>query len=194
MNIEDEAARDRVQRFWGSPSIASRPVSRRSICSGRSARPDQGAVDHVYQPVDSLPEADQVRDALAICPFVVVSDMARLTDTTPMRMSCSRPWAGAEKDGTVTNSERRISRQRAFLPPPAKHGRIGGRSPNGTPDGLFRLRSCQPVAVFREHAALSAFENHGTRDFDIGAWARPAMPIMQSFAPLHGPSPPAHAR
>ena len=48
--------------------------------------------------------------------------------------------AWGEKDGTVTNSERRISRQRAFLPPPGEAkpdwwiGRPG-RAPHG-----FRLR------------------------------------------------------
>jgi assimilatory nitrate reductase catalytic subunit len=36
--------------------------------------------------------------------------------------------AWGEKDGTVTNSERRISRQRAFLRAPARRGRIGGSS------------------------------------------------------------------
>ena len=77
--------------------------------------------------------------------------------------------AWGEKDGTVTNSERRISRQRAFLPLP------GEAKPDwwivsrgGAAHGLWRGAS--PIAsaadIFREHAALSAFENDGARDFD----------------------------
>ena len=80
--------------------------------------------------------------------------------------------AWGEKDGTVTNSERRISRQRAFLPAPgearpdwwiAERGREAPRLRRG-----LRL-SNPPADIFREHAALSAFENDGSRDFDIGA-------------------------
>jgi len=81
--------------------------------------------------------------------------------------------AWGEKEGTVTNSERCISRQRAFLAPP---GEV-------KPDWLIvsevarRMGYAEAFAyrsaadIFREHAALSSFENDGTRDFDIGALA-----------------------
>ena len=66
-------------------------------------------------PAASMPHAGRVRDALAACPFVVVSDCWP-TDTTRFA-DVVLPAAGwGEKDGTVTNSERCISRQRAFLP------------------------------------------------------------------------------
>jgi assimilatory nitrate reductase catalytic subunit len=79
--------------------------------------------------------------------------------------------AWGEKSGTVTNSERRISRQRAFLPAPGEARpdwwivsevarRLGFSA-------AFNYKSA--ADVFREHAALSAFENDGSRDFDIGA-------------------------
>ncbi len=82
--------------------------------------------------------------------------------------------AWAEKDGTVTNSERRISRQRRFLPLPGE----------AKPDWWIVTQVAQRMGyadefayesaadIFREHAALSAFENNGTRDFDLGALAR----------------------
>ncbi|MCP6768691.1 molybdopterin-dependent oxidoreductase, partial [Klebsiella pneumoniae] len=81
--------------------------------------------------------------------------------------------AWGEKDGTVTNSERRISRQRPFLAPPGE----------AKPDwwivtevarrmGYARAFSYKSAAdIFREHAALSGFENRGTRDFDLGGLA-----------------------
>src|SRR5439155_11582816 len=80
-----------------------------------------------------------------------------------------------EKDGTVTNSERRISRQRAFRAPPGEArpdwwmlAEVARRM--GWP-AAFRYR--RAADIFREHAALSAFENGGAarRLFDIGALA-----------------------
>src|SRR5262249_23861369 len=78
--------------------------------------------------------------------------------------------AWGEKDGTVTNSERCISRQRAFMPAPGEAkpdwwivSQVACRM--GVAEA-FNYRSA--ADVFREHAALSAFENDGTRDFDIG--------------------------
>ncbi len=78
--------------------------------------------------------------------------------------------AWAEKDGTVTNSERGISRQRPFLPPPGEAkqdwwilSEVAKRLGYGQ---AFAWRGV--ADIFREHAALSAFENAGTRDFDIG--------------------------
>ena len=79
--------------------------------------------------------------------------------------------AWGEKSGTVTNSERRISRQRAFLPAPGEArpdwwivSEVAKRLGFGA---AFDFKSA--ADVFREHAALSAFENAGNRDFDIGA-------------------------
>jgi assimilatory nitrate reductase catalytic subunit len=80
---------------------------------------------------------------------------------------CLLTWP--EKDGTVTNSERCISRQRAALPPP------GMAKPDwwiicevakrlGFADAFSYASAAE---IFREHAALSAFENDGQRDFDI---------------------------
>jgi assimilatory nitrate reductase catalytic subunit len=119
----------------------------------------------------SLPDANRVRAALARCEFVVVSDCVRDTDTT-RAAHVLLPAAGwGEKDGTVTNSERRISRQRAFLPLPGE----------AKPDWWIVAEVARrmgfaaafPYAgaadVFREHARLSAFENDGARDFDLGA-------------------------
>ena len=63
-------------------------------------------------PVDSLPDADRVREALACCPSVVVSDVVGGSDSGAIADVLLPSAAWREKDGTVTNSERRISRQR----------------------------------------------------------------------------------
>ena len=71
-------------------------------------------------PVVSMPDADRVRGALERCELVVVSDCVRETDTTACAHVLLPAAAWGEKDGTVTNSERRISRQRPFLPEPGE--------------------------------------------------------------------------
>ncbi len=169
-----DAAVERVGRFWGSTRMARRPGLKAVDLFAAMRRGEIKAVwIMATNPVDSMPEADAVRAALAACPFVVVSDMNRATDT--MEMAHVRlPAAGwGEKDGTVTNSERRISRQRAFLPLPgqarpdwwilAEVARRLGYGP------AFDFAG--PAEIFAEHVALSRFENGGSRDFDLSGLA-----------------------
>lgn len=80
-------------------------------------------------PVVSLPDNHAVSQALAACPLVIVSDVAAQTDTGHFAHIRFPALAWGEKNGTVTNSERRISRQRSFLPPPGRRKRTGGSSP-----------------------------------------------------------------
>ncbi len=70
-------------------------------------------------PAVSLAGSHAVCQALAGCPLVIVSEVMNDTDTSRFAHIRFRRWPG-EKDGTVTNSERRISRQRAFLPAPGE--------------------------------------------------------------------------
>ena len=99
--------------------------------------------------------------------------------------------AWGEKYGTVTNSERRISRQRAFLPLPGEAkpdwwivGEVARRLGFGA---AFDFKSA--ADVFREHAALSAFENNGSRDFDIGALKSLSDEAFDELAPVQWPMP-----
>ncbi|MFK5065626.1 molybdopterin-dependent oxidoreductase, partial [Klebsiella pneumoniae] len=77
-----------------------------------------------------------------------------------------------EKDGTVTNSERRISRQRPFLSAPGE-ARADWRiiCDVAIRMGYAGFDYASAAEVFREHAELSGFENDGRRDFDISALA-----------------------
>ncbi|MDR3375000.1 MAG: molybdopterin dinucleotide binding domain-containing protein, partial [Ancalomicrobiaceae bacterium] len=142
-------------------------------------------------PVDSLPEADSVRQALEACPFVVVSDVVRATDRTVHAHVLLPAAAWGEKSGTVTNSERRISRQRAFLEPPGEAqpdwwivAEVARRM--GHAEG-FDFAS--PAAVFREHAALSGFRNDGSvRAFDIGLHADISEADYEALRPFQWPA------
>ena len=69
-------------------------------------------------PAVSMPDAGFVRAALARCETLVVSEAIADTDTARFAHLRLPALAWGEKDGTVTNSDRTISRQRALLPAP----------------------------------------------------------------------------
>jgi assimilatory nitrate reductase catalytic subunit len=169
MDFTPEAI-ERVGRFWGSERVAKTPGLKAVDLFAAMARGEIKAVwIMATNPVDSMPEADLVRQALAQCPFVVVSDILAQTDTGVVA-HVRLPAAGwGEKDGTVTNSERRISRQRPFLALPGEArpdwwiiSQVANRMGFGAAFNFAR-----PEQIFAEHVALSRFENAGTRDFDL---------------------------
>ncbi|MCP5124445.1 MAG: molybdopterin-dependent oxidoreductase [Gammaproteobacteria bacterium] len=184
---------ERVQRFWQAPVIAHRPGLKavelfQAVADGRiKALWIMGT-----NPVVSLPDADSAREALQCCPLVVVSDAVADTDTVRLAHIKLPALTWGEKEGTVTNSERRISRQRVFLPPPGEAQpdwwavtQVARRLGFGA---LFPFES--PAAIFREHAALSGFENEvGHRDFDISALAELADADYDALQPVQWPLP-----
>jgi assimilatory nitrate reductase catalytic subunit len=191
MSFADPADVDRVRRFWQAPRMATRPGLKAVDLFDAVL---DGKVKALWilstNPAVSMPRAERVRAALAACPFVVVSDCWP-TDTVRFA-DIVLPAAGwGEKDGTVTNSERCISRQRAMRPPPgearadwwmlAELGRRLGWA------GEFAYE--RPAEIFREHAALSAFENQGPkrRVFDIGALAELSDAGYEALSPVRWP-------
>jgi assimilatory nitrate reductase catalytic subunit len=181
---------NRVQRFWDSPVIADKP-GLKAVDLFKAI--GEGTVKAVWimatNPVVSMPDADAVRKALAGCELVVVSDIMRDTDTTRLAHILLPATGWGEKDGTVTNSERCISRQRGILPIPgeAQHDwwivtEVARRM------GFAEAFPYQcPADIFREHAALSGFENAGRRAFDIGAMAHISNEDYNSLAPIQWP-------
>ncbi|WDZ76905.1 molybdopterin-dependent oxidoreductase [Ensifer adhaerens] len=192
MDIEKAGHRDQVRRFWGAPSIASKAGLKavdmfRAVADGRI----KAIWIMATNPVVSMPDADAVAAALKACPFVVVSDVLRETDTTRYAHVLLPSLGWGEKDGTVTNSERRISRQRGFLASPGKAcadwwqlKEVARRMGYA---GAFAFTS--PAEIFAEHAGLSAFENSGRRDFDIGAHAEIDAATYDALAPFQWPQP-----
>jgi assimilatory nitrate reductase catalytic subunit len=189
--LEDPAQRDSVRRFWQAPDLATRPGLKAvdlfdAVQDGRI----KALWIVATNPAVSLPRADRVRAALAACPFVVVSDCWP-TDTTGLAHVVLPAAAWGEKDGTVTNSERRISRQRPFRPAPGEarpdwwqFAEVGRRM--GWPDA-FAWQT--PAAVFREHAALSGFENDSRYLFDISALADISDAEYEVLEPVRWPLP-----
>lgn len=162
---------DRVRRFWKSPGMATRE-GLKAIQMFEAI--GQGQVRALWvmgtNPAVSLPDADAARRAMAALDLFVVSENVLSNDTVNSGAHVVLPaLAWGEKSGTVTNSERRISRQRPFLPAPGEArpdwwivGEVAKRLGFGE---AFAYTS--PADIFREHAALSGFENDGRRSFDI---------------------------
>ncbi|MES2069040.1 MAG: molybdopterin-dependent oxidoreductase [Pseudomonadota bacterium] len=161
MELDQPLHRQTVQTFWDSPAIADKPGLKAVELFQAIER---GQVKAVWimatNPVVSLPDANQVQRALSKCELVVISDIMEKTDTNAYADVLLPALGWGEKDGTVTNSERRISRQRAFLSAPgearadwqimcdlAKRMGYAGFDFTGVHE------------VFDEHARLSAFRN-----------------------------------
>jgi assimilatory nitrate reductase catalytic subunit len=182
---------DRVARFWKSTNVA-RNEGLKAIQMFDAI--ERGEIKALWvmatNPSVSLPRARAVREALQKLELFVVSDNTISNDTINAGVQTLLPAsAWGEKDGTVTNSERRISRQRAFLKAPAEAKpdwwivtQVARRM--GYADA-FKYESA--TDVFREHAALSAFENQGTRDFDIGGLANFDDDAFNALGPVQWP-------
>jgi len=142
-------------------------------------------------PVDSMPNANKVSEALEKCPLVIVSDVKNNNDTIAYAHIKLPSLAWAEKSGTVTNSERRISRQRPFMPAPGEAKADWWQMAKvGEKLGFTEAFSWQNASeVFTEYAAMSAYENNGSRDFDIGAWADASEEDYDTLKPFQWPQP-----
>ena len=183
---------DRVRRFWKAPHIATHEGLKAVQMFEAIARGDIKALWVIgTNPAVSLPDADAARAALKKLELFVISENVRSNDTVKSGAHVLLPaQAWGEKSGTVTNSERRISRQRAFLTPPGETrpdwwivGEVGKRLGFGA---AFEFNSA--ADMFREHAGLSAFENDGGRDFDIGALKSLSDETFEAMAPVLWPT------
>lgn len=167
--------RAELEVLWGLPAqhLSAQP--------GLSAVPlfealRSGRVKAVWiactNPVHSMPDIGRVREALQQADYVIVQEAFERTDTTPYADALLPAATWGEKEGTVTNSERRISRVRAAVPAPGRARpdwwiatevarRLEARlAPPGTAP-MFGFDG--PEAIFDEHRRLTE-----GRDLDIG--------------------------
>ena len=190
MDIHNPQHHDIVSRFWKTDNLATEQGAK-AVDLFRDV--ESGKIKAVWvmatNPVVSLPDADQVKNALEKCELVIVSDCEANTDTTEHADVLLPAQGWSEKDGTVTNSERRISHQRGFLTPvgeaKADWWIISEVAKRMGFAEAFPYQSA--VEVFREHAALSAFENEGQRDFDIGLMADISEQDYEQLEPIQWP-------
>ena len=164
--------RAEVARLWGVPSVPEKPGKTAVEMFDAIA---SGEIKMVWiactNPAQSLPDAMAARRALERAEFVVVQENFRDTDTCAYADLLLPATGWAEKEGTVTNSERRISRVRAAVPAPGetRHDweiaaefarRLAARLGNNDGARLFPYRAAEEV--FDEHRATTA-----GRDLDI---------------------------
>ena len=181
---------DKVQRFWKAPNMA--PGAGLTIIETIKAAA-QGKIKALWvigtNPAVSLPQSSDARAAFKKLDLFVVSENVASNDTINCGAHVLLPGtAWGEKDGTVTNSERRISRQRAFLPAPGEAKQdwwaiceVAKRL------GFSGFDYKNSAEIFAEHAALSAFENEGTRDFDLGGLAMMDGAAYDGMKPVQWP-------
>ncbi|MDX2259911.1 MAG: molybdopterin-dependent oxidoreductase, partial [Hyphomicrobiaceae bacterium] len=192
MDLDNSEHRGIVRTFWGAPALAERPGLKavdlfEAVGDGRI----KALWIMATNPVVSMPDADRVKAAIAACPFVAVSDVTKATDTAALAHVLLPATAWGEKNGTVTNSERVISRQRAFVPAP------GEARPDWwqIAEVARRLGFAEhfdyagPAAIFAEYAALTGADNAGRRDLDISVHAGIDSASYDRLEPFQWPQP-----
>jgi assimilatory nitrate reductase catalytic subunit len=190
MELENPVHHDLVSRFWQTDCLADTSGVKAvdmfdDIASGKI----KAIWVMATNPVVTLPNADQVRKAIETCELVIVSECEWNTGTVARADILLPALAWGEKCGTVTNSERRISHQRNFLPHPGEAeedwwivSQVAQRM--GYADAFTYQSSAD---IFREYAALSGFENNGTRHFDISGLANITRQDYDELKPIQWP-------
>jgi assimilatory nitrate reductase catalytic subunit len=172
MDIENADHRDAVQEFWAAPRIATKPGLKavnlfEAVGDGRI----KALWIMATNPAVSMPDSNFIAQALQACPFVVVSDVTANTETARYAHMLLPAQGWGEKDGTVTNSERRISRQRRFAEP-AGEARADWKMMADVAKamGFGGFDYASPAEIFAEHARLTAIANEGARKLDLTDW------------------------
>jgi assimilatory nitrate reductase catalytic subunit len=177
-DLGNPAHRAEVAALWGIGHVPERP--------GKTAvEMFQAAADGEIRalwiactnPAQSMPDQATVRRALERAEFVVLQEAFSGTATARHAHLLLPASSWGEKEGTVTNSERRISRVRAAVPPPGEaraDWRIALEFARGLEaqlrPGLPTLFPYEgPESIWNEHR-----ESTRGRDLDISGltWAR----------------------
>jgi assimilatory nitrate reductase catalytic subunit len=184
--------RAEVARLWGVDSVPEAPglTAVEMFSAARSGRLKALWIA-CTNPAHSLPDQAAVREALANCEFVVVQESYHASETVAYADLLLPASTWGEKDGTVTNSERRISRQRAAVPAPgeARHDWAIGVAFARTLEPLLpspRERGSlfpydSPEAIWNEHR-----ETTRGRDLDITGLS---YPLLDRLGPQQWPMP-----
>ncbi|HHF3008358.1 TPA: nitrate reductase [Vibrio diabolicus] len=167
-----------VQAFWDSPEIATKPGLKAVELFEAVER---GEIKVLWimatNPVVSLPDNQMVKRALEACPFVIVSDITAESDVAKYA-DVLLPAAGwGEKQGMVTNSERRMSRQRQFQIPPGE-AKPDWWAISQVGQALCTLEKTQngfaftsERAVFREYAAMTGMNADSPLKLNLSEYA-----------------------
>ncbi|WP_332673765.1 nitrate reductase [Aromatoleum sp.] len=189
-DLANAGHRAEVARLWGVEDVPAKPGL--TAIELFDAAHD-GRIKALWiactNPAQSLPEQQRLREALARCDFVVLQEAYCNTETAPFADLLLPAASWGEKEGTVTNSERRITHVHRAVAPPgeakpdwrivcdfalALGPRIGKDA-----EKLFPYAS--PADIFDEHAATTR-----GRDLDIGGLS---YDVLDSAGPQQWPFP-----
>lgn len=185
IDFDDVSGAESVRKFWNAPSLATKSGLKAVELFDEIAN---GTVKALWvmatNPAVSISSSKQVQDAIEKCDFVVVSDIVKHTDTA-LGANVLLPAAGwGEKDGTVTNSERCISRQRQLVPFPGEVrpdwwmiAEVAKKMGYGS-----EFEYSGAAAIFREYAAMTGIKSDRDRALDISPLAQIS---EQAFDALH---------
>ncbi|GAB3547587.1 nitrate reductase [Noviherbaspirillum agri] len=113
--------RAEVARLWGVEDVPAQP-GKTAVEMFDAIR--AGDIKIVWiactNPAQSLPEQRMVREALKNAELVIVQEAYKTTATVPYADVLLPATSWGEKEGTVTNSERRITRFKPVLPKPGE--------------------------------------------------------------------------
>ncbi len=166
----DPQSHQTVSEFWQTDNLATH-AGLKAIDLFDAM--NEGKIKAVWimatNPVVSLPDSEKIKAALEKCPFVVVSDCIADTETTRLADVVLPAQGWSEKSGTVTNSERRISRQRRILPSPGE----------AKPDWWILKEVAQKMGfkeqfefrhegeIFKEYCEMTALDNETGKARDL---------------------------
>ena len=190
-DLANPAHRAEIAQFWGVDAVPANP--------GKTAVEmfdaiHAGEIKAVWiactNPAQSMPDVNRVRAALERAEFVVVQEAYRNTDTVRYADLLLPAAAWGEKDGTMTNSERRITRVRAAVRAPGESRadwaiandfalRLGARLGDARAPRLFAYTS--PEQIFNEHR-----ETTRGRDLDITGLS---YHLLETLGPQQWPLP-----
>ena len=170
-DLSDPAHRAEVAALWGIDDVPEKPGLTAVELFDALA---DGRVKMVWiactNPAQSMPDQRTVRAGLARAELVVLQEAYADTETSPFAHIELPATSWGEKEGTVTNSERRISRVRAALPAPGEARPDWQIAVDFARRLEARLRPGKPT-LFPYDSAAQVFDEHVRttrgRDLDI---------------------------
>ncbi|MCD8741239.1 molybdopterin-dependent oxidoreductase [Mucilaginibacter roseus] len=160
-NLNNPVHREEVQKLWNSKPINPLPGL---TATEMFEALESGKLKAIWimctNPLTSLPNARQAEQALKKAKFVVVQEISNKPETIAYADVILPAAAWAEKEGTMTNSERRISYLNKVTEPPCE----------ALPDAEIICRFAQKMgykgfdfkdaaAIYAEHVKLTANTN-----------------------------------
>jgi len=191
-DLGNAAHRAEVARHWGVADVPARPGKTAvEMFEAAAAGEIKALWIACTNPAQSMPDQAMVRRALERCEFVVVQEAFATTATCAYADLLLPATTWGEKDGTVTNSERRISRVRPAVAAPGEarddwaiacdfarrlEARLGPRPQD---DGSSLFDYPDPRSVWNEHR-----ESTRGRDLDITGLSYTALDAAPALWPF----------